>query len=75
MTRWLAGAAILPWREYPQMKQGLTARFQPEIQAGDLFVSSESGIDTIFRGSPRHAGVRRCSSRRAGRRAFRSSMR
>ena len=51
-------AAILPWREYGQMKQGLTARFQPEVQAGDLFVSSESGIDTIFRGNPRHVGVK-----------------
>ena len=51
-------AAILPWRAYGQMKQGLTARFQPEVQAGDLFVSSESGIDTIFRGNPRHVGVK-----------------
>lgn len=50
--------AILPWREYGQMKKDLTARFQREFQAGELFVSNESGIDTIFRGYRRHVGIK-----------------
>jgi hypothetical protein len=51
-------AAILPWRGYGQMKQALAARFQHELGAGDLFVSNESGIDTVFLGHGRHVGVK-----------------
>ena len=51
-------AAILPWREYGQMKDALAARFQREFEAGDLFVSNESGIDTIFIGYGRHVGIK-----------------
>jgi hypothetical protein len=51
-------AAILPWRGYGQMKEALAARFRPEVQAGDLFLSNESGIDTVFHGYRGHVGVK-----------------
>ncbi len=51
-------AAILPWRGFGQMKDALATRFQRELQAGDLFISTESGIDTIFRGRGHYVGVK-----------------
>jgi len=49
--------AILPWRRYGEAKDALGARFAPELAAGSLFISSESGIDPVFaRG--RHLGVK-----------------
>jgi hypothetical protein len=51
-------AAILPWRAYGQMKEALAVRFQRELQSGDLFVSTESGIDSVFLGRGRHVGVK-----------------
>jgi hypothetical protein len=49
--------AILPWWRYGEAKEALGARFGRELAAGDLFVSSESGIDPVFaRG--RHLGVK-----------------
>jgi hypothetical protein len=50
--------AILPWRRYGGAKQALFARFEPELRAGDRFISSESGIDSVFIGRGRHLGVK-----------------
>jgi hypothetical protein len=50
--------ALLPWRRYGEAKQALAARFERELQAGDLFLSSESGIDSVFMGRGRHLGVK-----------------
>ncbi len=50
--------AILPWRRYGLAKQALATRFARELSAGDLFVSSESGIDSVFIGRGRHFGVK-----------------
>src|SRR5207244_1494765 len=50
--------AILPWRRYGDAQQALAARFERELRAGDLFISSESGIDSVFTGRGRHLGVK-----------------
>jgi hypothetical protein len=51
-------AAILPWREYGTMTSALAGRFQREVEAGDLFLSNESGIDAVFRGARGHVGIK-----------------
>jgi hypothetical protein len=64
--------AILPWRGYGQMKDALAARFQPEFRAGELFVSNESGIDTIFIGYRGHVGIKDTLKEKGRAEGFRS---
>ena len=39
---------IEPWYRYGRMKEWLTARFQTGFRPDDFFVSTESGVDSIF---------------------------
>jgi len=41
-------AGIRPWYQYGQLKERLTERRAREFRPGDLFISTESGIDPIF---------------------------
>ena len=71
------GAGILPWRRYGQMKTALEVRRAAEFRADDLFVSSESGIDTIFArlyrgGDAQHVAVKDVFVQMAAREAFAS---
>ena len=71
------GAGILPWRRYGQMKTALEVRRTAEFRADDLFVSSESGIDTIFArlyrgGDAQHVAVKDVFVQMAAREAFAS---
>lgn len=49
--------AILPWSRYGAMKEGLLAQRQTSFGPHDLFISSESGIDSIFK-SGNHLAVK-----------------
>ena len=50
--------AILPWLRYGRMKDALALSFEPAVRAGALFISSESGLDSVFLGHARHVGVK-----------------
>ncbi len=39
---------MLPWLRYGQMKDTLAIQFRTEFRPNDLFISAESGVDTVF---------------------------
>jgi hypothetical protein len=41
-------SGIRPWHQYGQLKERLTERRDRDFRPGDLFISTESGIDRIF---------------------------
>jgi hypothetical protein len=51
-------AGIRPWYQYGQMKERLAARASSDFRRGDLFISTESGIDRIFRDVGEHVHVK-----------------
>jgi hypothetical protein len=42
------GAGIVPWIRYGHMKEALALRVEAAFRADDLFISSESGADSVF---------------------------
>ena len=51
-------AAMRPWYRYGQMKEVLAARFRATSRPGDFFISSESGIDSVFQRPGNHLAVK-----------------
>jgi hypothetical protein len=43
-----AWAGIRPWYQYGQLKERLTERQARDFRQSDLFISTESGIDSVF---------------------------
>jgi len=43
-------SAILPWHRYGRMRERVAEVVVPRLTPGDLAVSTESGLDTVFEG-------------------------
>lgn len=51
-------AGILPWYEYGRMKEALAVQRETTFRRDDFFISSESGIDAVFRKNGRYISVK-----------------
>jgi hypothetical protein len=51
-------AGIRPWYQYGHMKERLTERRARDFRQTDLFISTESGIDSVFKGLGEHIHVK-----------------
>ncbi len=49
---------ILPWFRYGQMKNALAMWCQTEVRSRDLFISSESGLDSVLHACGDHLDVK-----------------
>lgn len=52
------GGAIGPWHRYGTMKETLAAELKRNYRPDDLFISSESGVDVVFRRSGNYVAMK-----------------
>lgn len=65
-----AWGGILPWYRYGRMKDELAVRQARDFGSGDLFISCESGLDSIFQRGPNHLEVKNVFLRLPAKDAF-----
>jgi len=51
-------AGVLPWRQYGRMKEALADQLRTAFRPDDFFISSESGIDSVFLKEGNHLAVK-----------------